>query len=110
MKRCGCCGRKSSSLTRALVFAPQATPEVKLACRRCRLGALPVVTPPPAQVAPLCPCGRERASIGEECADALRRQVQELSAANVRLQQELFETRANMMIRATALHLNENHT
>jgi hypothetical protein len=90
MKRCGCCGRKSPSLKRALVFAPEVPPEIKLACRRCRLRAMPVVTPPPIQVAPLCSsCGKERANIGAECVARLGDQITELTRANVRLQQAL---------------------
>lgn len=92
MKRCGCCTRKSPSLKRALVFAPEAPPEIKLVCRRCRLWAMPVVVPPPIQVAPLCSsCGKERASIGPGCVSRLADQITELTRANVRLQQALVE-------------------
>lgn len=95
MKACGCCGRKRSSLKRALVFLPQAAPEVKLACRRCRLGAIPAVSPPPAQVPALCgKCRREPASVGNECYSSLERYVQELTRANLLLQEELRKERS----------------
>ena len=36
-------------------------------CRRCFRRCLPVFPPKPAEVPPLCACGKEVASVGAEC-------------------------------------------
>jgi len=89
---CTSCGRdlRKGSARRAVCLGADGKIETGLVCKRCALRVIAMVVPPPVTIAPTCySCKRELAKHCQHCVDALRQNVQELTAANVRLQQEL---------------------
>jgi hypothetical protein len=73
---------------RALVLQ-KGEPVIGLCCIRCILSMLPIVTPPPTTIAPLCACcKRGRATTCGDCVAALEQNVKELTHANVLLREE----------------------